>query len=71
MADSGFPIVGDPYYNPWFIQYLHHTGEANQPKPILGVTKPHQMMLQAFRLEFPNPYSPKRIELELPVWIVL
>jgi len=67
LSDSGFPIVGDPYYNPWFIDYLHNKSGKGEP-PCLSINTPHQMALQSFLLEFPHPYTqlPIKIQLDMP-----
>lgn len=64
LADCGFPIVGDPYYNPWFIDYLHNRNGEGKP-PAMNIRRPHHMALQSCLLEFPHPYTSAKVSLQL------
>jgi len=74
FADAGFPIVGDPYYNPNTIQKLRTKDENQKIKEVkrgsADDAEPIDMGLQAYILEFPDPSQKRdsrvKVELQIP-----
>lgn len=56
LAELGFPIASDPYYNTlWLSRQLRldATGWGEEAK----------MLLQAYQLEFPDPFEARTVSL--------
>jgi len=63
MSNAGLPIVGDPYYNRYYIRQLQsHADPYNVD---------HRMKLQAYSLQLPDVFGsslhPEPITLKLPL----
>jgi hypothetical protein len=52
--------TGDPYYNPYFIDFLHRPDRSEYALKD-QIRSPMQMGLQAFLLSFPHPYEKKTV----------
>ncbi len=63
FADAGFPVVGDPYYNPYVVQQLHllksprqvRSNSKNRSSQNQEFVVNVEMCLHASGLVFPNP----------------
>jgi len=67
FADAGFPIVGDVYYNPYYIQYLMRGHQKNKNERVDDFELPTHLGLQAFLIELPHPHLRQTIKVTLDI----
>eukprot|EP01133_Synstelium_polycarpum_P007558 gene7557-8844_t len=73
LSESGFPIVGDPYYNPYFIDQLlnkhnHQNDQDDTKQQPSSSTDGNggELFLQAYHLEFIHPTTLEPLTISLP-----
>jgi 23S rRNA-/tRNA-specific pseudouridylate synthase len=74
FADAGFPVEGDPYYNPWVIEEMmrlksdHRKSNAHHnDTDQLDVDVPVNMYLQACSLSLPHPSTKQHLKAKIPM----
>jgi len=74
FADAGFPVVGDPYYNPWVISEMMQmkatlSKKAANADPDLepDLDLPVNMSLQACSVTLPHPSTTRRLTAKIPM----
>lgn len=58
LAELGFPVASDPYYNPMWLSRQLRGGPARWDEEA-------KMLLQAFHLQFPDPFEARTVSLTL------
>ncbi len=71
FSDAGAPILADPYYNPFFVEYLSKqtlNGDTHSTAPF-GCALPTDMGLQAHSIQFTHSVhgAKETVSLRLPL----